>query len=104
MALGESDPKLMAEMLNTLAEYGCAQSGPMTMRKSCDSISTEASEWLSDSKSGASASCWVPKGRTSLTDLERWYTSARCWREKGTSAVSPSIRYWRISGPIDSRP
>jgi hypothetical protein len=46
----------------------------------------------------------VPNGRTSLTDLARWYTSARCRRENGTSAVSPSMKYWRISGPIDSSP
>lgn len=46
MALAESAPKLMAEMLNTLAEYGCLRSGPMVTRKSCVAMRVGASEWL----------------------------------------------------------
>ncbi len=45
-----SAPKLIAEMLKTLALYGCVQSGPpMVTRKSCESSRVGASEWLSHS-------------------------------------------------------
>ena len=46
MALADSEPKLIAEMLNTLAEYGFAADAPMTTRKSCVSSLVGASEWL----------------------------------------------------------
>ena len=46
MALPESEPKLIAEMLKTLAEYGIARSGPITTRKSCEAISVGQTEWL----------------------------------------------------------
>ena len=39
-------PKLIAEMLNTLAWYGCAVSGPMVMRKSCVASWVGAIEWF----------------------------------------------------------
>jgi hypothetical protein len=44
--LADNAPKLMAEMLNTLAEYGCALFSPMMMRKLCDSGCAGSSEWL----------------------------------------------------------
>jgi hypothetical protein len=46
MALAESEPKLMAEMLNTEAEYGCPRPPPMVMRKSCEAMLEGAIEWL----------------------------------------------------------
>jgi hypothetical protein len=39
-----------------------------------------------------------------MTFFARWYTSARWSREYGSSSVSRSMKYWRISGPIDSSP
>jgi hypothetical protein len=33
-------------MLNTLAEYGCTESGPIRMRKSGEAIAAGAIEWL----------------------------------------------------------
>ena len=59
MALADSAPKLMAEMLNTLAWYGWVQgdtdcegaSGlpPIHKRKSCDGSCVGASEWFTHS-------------------------------------------------------
>jgi len=47
IAFAESAPKLIAEMLNTLAEYGCVQASPPTAtRKSWLSIFAGAREWL----------------------------------------------------------
>jgi hypothetical protein len=47
IAFALSAPKLSAEMLNTLAEYGRAQrSPPIAMRKSCVGGSVGAIEWL----------------------------------------------------------
>jgi hypothetical protein len=46
MALADSAPKLMAEMLNTLQLYGCARPAPMVTRKSCDGTSVGCMEWL----------------------------------------------------------
>ncbi len=45
--MAESAPKLMAEMLKTLAEYGLAtRPSPIAMRKSWLAMSTGAMEWL----------------------------------------------------------
>ena len=41
-----SGAAIRALMLKTLALYGCAQPGPTTTRKSCDSIDVGCSEWL----------------------------------------------------------
>ena len=46
MALAESAPKLIAEMLKRLALYGCLRWAPMVTRKSCVSTTVGCSEWL----------------------------------------------------------
>jgi hypothetical protein len=55
MALADSAPKLMAEMLNTLASYGCVHGWwppsccgvpPITMRKSWFASLVGCIEWL----------------------------------------------------------
>ena len=42
--MADSEPKLLAEMLKMLALYGCARSGPMRTRKSCESTLVGASD------------------------------------------------------------
>ncbi len=46
MALAESAPKLIAEMLKMLALYGWARPAPTSTRKSCVFSSVGCSEWL----------------------------------------------------------
>ena len=46
MALAESEPKLIAEMLKMLALYGCARPAPMVTRKSCVFSTVGSIEWL----------------------------------------------------------
>ena len=73
IALALSAPKLIAEMLNRLAEYGWLQrSPPMLVRKSCDAIVLGCSEWLIHSWPASITFFCVPKGRLSGSALLRW--------------------------------
>jgi hypothetical protein len=49
MALADSEPKLIAEMLKMLASYGCARCGPIVMRKSDDARWVGIIEWFTHS-------------------------------------------------------
>ncbi len=67
-ALALSEPKLIAEMLNTLASYGCVQplaAWPTVTRKSWLASTVGTSEWLIHSWPSACTSSWVPNGRLS---------------------------------------
>ena len=74
----------------------------MVMRKSWLAMVLGAMECTIHSKPLACTSNCVPKGRLSESPLARWYTSERCAREKGMASVSFSIKYWRISGRMNS--
>jgi hypothetical protein len=73
MALADSAPKLIAEMLNRLAEYGRVQRAPpMGVRKSWLATLLGCRLWLIHSWPTPCTSRWVPKGRLSLSFLLRW--------------------------------
>src|SRR5450830_1184576 len=97
IALALREPKLMAEMLNTEAEYGCLHCGPPTItRKLLGSLSGAGRmEWPINSKPPWYTSIRVPKGLSALSFLAREYTSERWDREKGRASLSDSSRYWR---------
>ena len=52
MALALSEPKLIAEMLNTEAEYGCRHCGPPMVTRKSSGLPCAAGnmEWLMNSK------------------------------------------------------
>ncbi|MNG22093.1 hypothetical protein D3C84_1065420 [compost metagenome] len=73
MALALREPKLMAEMLNTDAEYGCVHCGPPTrVRKLFGSLNGAGRiEWPMNSKPDWYTSINVPKGLSALSFLAR---------------------------------
>jgi hypothetical protein len=72
MALAESAPKLIAEILKMEMEYGFALSAPTVTRKSWLPMLVGASEWLIHSCPASLTLSSVPKARESIAFLARW--------------------------------
>ena len=103
MALADSAPKLIAEMLNTLALVGLCAAGAdgdaEVVRGQHRGRHRMVDPFIAF-RAARPAGCRRAACRSS--PLARWYTSERCWRENGAASLSLSMKYWRISGRMYS--